>query len=99
VILSFHTRPRAAPLIVAPVVVAVADLFLWIVGRNHSTATSQRLSDHLRIRALVETFTRHVVSFTDPSLAAVGFFVYEALATFFPTFLVQYISVTAHQVV
>lgn len=80
---------QAPPLVVAVAVFAVATLFFWHVGTPDGDSAPDDSAIPLRPRLLLGLFGRPRVFFT-AVLAAVGFFVFQAITTFLPTFLVEY---------
>jgi len=80
---------QAPPLVVALSVFAVATLFFWHVGTPERRSAPDDSPTPLQPRLLFGLFGRPRVFFT-AVLAAFGFFVFQAITTFFPTFLVEY---------
>lgn len=75
------------PAVVAPVVFVA---FAWRVPAQSRAATTDRAVDTRRLLALV---ARPSIAFTT-LLAMVGFFTWQSFASFFPTFLVEFVGLT-----
>jgi predicted MFS family arabinose efflux permease len=85
---------RAGPLV--PVVVAstVFVVFAWRAPRTPPSNPTQSPTRMLDRRELVGLMSRPSILFTTV-LAMLGFFTWQAFASFFPTFLVEYVGLTA----
>ena len=80
---------RAGPLIPATVAAVVLVLFAWRAPRTPPSTPGQSLTDQLDVRRLLALLGRPSVLFTTV-LAMVAFFTWQAFASFFPTYLVEY---------
>lgn len=94
VVTQFNWRAGTFPPAVVAIVVLI--LFGWRVPATPVSNADQSLGDQLNARRLAALLSRPNILFTTV-LAMVGFFTWQAFASFFPTFLVEYGDVsTAH---
>lgn len=85
---------RAGPLVPAAVASIVLVLFAWRTPQTPPSNPGQSLTDQLDARRLIGLLSRPSVLFTTV-VATVGFFTWQAFASFFPTFLVEYVGLSA----
>jgi MFS family permease len=85
---------RAALAIGAALALPTLVLFAWQVRDTEPERPDQRLRDRVDSGELVELLSRPPVAFTT-AIAVCTFFFFQALASFFPTFLIEYRGLSA----
>ena len=84
---------RAGPLAAAALAMTVFVLVAWAVEPVSPERPDAAIRDRFQLAVLREFFARPPIVFTTV-LAIIGFFAFQAFTSFFPTFLVQYGSMT-----
>jgi predicted MFS family arabinose efflux permease len=80
---------RAGPLAATAIAAAALALFVWRAPATSPENLDASIRDQLNVRRLLDLLSRRTILFTT-AIAMLGFFTWQAFASFFPTFLVEY---------
>lgn len=84
---------RAGPLVPAAITFVVLGLFAWRAPRTAPSTANEEFIDQLNPQRLLKLLSRPSILLTTV-LAMIAFFTWQAFASFFPTFLIEYLHIS-----